>query len=376
MSVNERFERRRRRKRAQQLRTRAVAVGALLVLVVGATYSLGIWPGKRSGGPLQSRYQVSAWTFGSLSSLTHAADARAINEVDLDHWHLHADGRVYPGSFDPSFVEKVHGYHLAVYATVTNMLDDSSGFDQAIAHAILATPRSRLANVERLVALCQTSGYDGIDLDWESLAGSDRARFSAYVNLLARKLHAAGKRLSVAVYAKTSEYPWGREDAPAAEDYAALGRAADALEIMTYDQHGSGTGPGPISSRRWMTQVLDYAESRVAPDKIRLGIPFYGYDWANGSASGLVWSSARSLISEHHSAVHRSGEGEPYFSYLDSSNRRHTVYFQDSASIAAKIDYVLQRKPAIAGIAIWVMGGEDPNFWQDIHDKLTQGLPH
>jgi spore germination protein YaaH len=59
----------------------------------------------------------------------------------------------------------------------------------------------------------------------------------------------------------------------------------------------------------------------------------------------------------------RSPSGEPFFHYTDAAGVVHTVYFQDRKAIAAKFRYARSRRTAIAGIAIWVMGGEDPGFW-------------
>lgn len=314
--------------------------------------------------PPPAHLLVAAWSRGDLTSLRAATRERVLNEVDVDWWHSRADGSLQPESVNPAFVALAHAHHLAVFATITNRPDSNSPFDPKIAEAIIVNSVTRERHAEILVELCRTQGYDGIDLDWESLRAADRTDFTAFVTLLATRLHEAGKRLSIAVYNKTSDNPTGPEaGARAAEDYAALGRVVDEFKIMTFGEHGSFTGPGPLSSPGWMSAVLAYAEAHVKPAKIYLGVPFYGFDWSKGLPRYLLWSDAQALIAAYHPTVQRSSSGEPFFTYTDSAGVVHTVYFQDRKAIAAKFRYARTRSPAIAGIAIWVMGGEDPGFW-------------
>lgn len=307
---------------------------------------------------------VAAWSRGDLTSLRAATKAKVLDEVDTDWWHSRADGSLQPESVDPAFIALAHARHLAVLATITNRPDSNSPFDPKIAEAIIANSVTREHHAEVLVDLCRTQGYDGIDLDWESLRAADRTDFSAFVKLLATRLHEAGKRLSIAVYDKTSDYPTGPEaGARAAEDYALLGRTVDEFKIMTFGEHGSFTGPGPLSSPGWMAAVLAYAEARVDPAKIYLGVPFYGFDWGQGRPRYLLWSDVQALIATYHPTIQRSPSGESVFHYTDAAGVAHTVYSQDRKAIAAKFRFARSRRPAIAGIAIWVMGGEDPGFW-------------
>jgi spore germination protein len=231
-----------------------------------------------------------------------------------------------------------------------------------------AAQRTRFAAV--LADLCAKQRYDGIDIDFESLDRADRYNFSALMAVLAKKLHASGKLLSVAVYDKQTEYPTGPEaDARAAEDYRALGAVVDEFKVLTFGEHGAFTGPGPIASPEWTAKVLAYAATQVDPAKIYLGMPFFGFDWGSGAPRYLTWGAAQKLIAQYKPALKRSASGEPYFRYA-ASGVTHTVYFQDRTAIQRKAEFALAEEPAIAGICIWVMGIEDPGFWPVIGGLL------
>ncbi len=120
-------------------------------------------------------------------------------------------------------------------------------------------------------------GFDGIDMDWESMKAADRGRFTGFIQQLATALHARHKLLSIAVYPKVSEP--GSYDAQQAQDYAKLGAAVDEFKVMTYAFSGGWSKPGPQMPLYWAKQVLAFARSKVAARKVYMGMPFFGFDW-------------------------------------------------------------------------------------------------
>ena len=70
----------------------------------------------------------------------------------------------------------------------------------------------------------------------------------------------------------------------AAYDYAGLAAAADALILMSYDEHTEKGVQGPLASQGWFETFLP-GTSRIFPaDKLIVSIGSYGYDWENGQA--------------------------------------------------------------------------------------------
>ena len=217
---------------------------------------------------------------------------------------------------------------------------------------------------------CSTIGYDGVDLDFESVPAADRDLLSSFVEELAAAVHANGLVLGIAVHPKTSEP--GDWSGARAEDYARLGAAVDEFQVMTYAYSGPWSDPGPIAPPRWASRVLDFAVTQVDPAKIWMGLPFYGADWWPGGGAEITWRQATRRLRVHHRRVARSASLEARFTYRDGRGRRHVVYFQDRAALAAKLDVLTKRHPGIAGVAIWVMGGEDPRFWPHLARRLVR----
>ena len=142
---------------------------------------------------------------------------------------------------------------------------------------MLHSPELMAAQVAAIVALVQQNHYAGIDLDYENLHAADRQAFTTFVTRLAHALHAKGKVLSVAVFAKTTNA--GTDPRNVAQDYAAIGRAADQVRLMGYDYHWGSSAPGPVAPVSWIRAVLRYAKTQIPASKIILGVPLYGYDW-------------------------------------------------------------------------------------------------
>jgi len=325
--------------------------------------------------------RVAAW----LPSSWDGARARASWEANRAHiqelspvWYQLApggDGSILPyaGARDSGLVEEAHAQSTLVIPLINNCYSNA-GFDPAPASAMLHDPARRAAHVNTLVNETLTYNYDGIDVDYESLNGSaDRDAFSLFVEELAAALHAQGKLLSVTVHPKTGEP--GFWDGPQAQDWARIGAAADRFRIMTYGYHWGTSEPGPIAPIWWMEDVIGFAASVVPPNRVYVGIHFYGHDWSGGSSSSLTWESAQALITAHGATPQwktASGWGravsESWFTYTDDAGRAHEVWYADETSISARLRLVQQY--GLGGIAVWRLGGEDPANWSTIEAAL------
>ena len=325
--------------------------------------------------------RVAAW----LPSSWDGARARASWEANRAHiqelspvWYQLApsgDGSILPyaGARDSALMEEARAQSTLLIPLINNCYG-SAGFDPAPVSAMLHDPARRAAHVNALVNETLAYGYDGVDVDYESLNGSaDRDGFSLFIEELAAALHAHSKLLSVAVHPKTGEP--GSWDGPQAQDWARIGAAADRFRVMTYGYHWGTSEPGPIAPLWWMEDVMDFATSIIPPNRVYLGLHFYGHDWTGNSSSSLTWESAQALITAHGATPRwktASGWGravsEPWFTYTDGAGRAHEVWYADQTSVTARLRLVQQY--GLGGIAVWRLGGEDPANWSAIGAAL------
>lgn len=164
--------------------------------------------------------------------------------------------------------------HVALIPSISNYR--AGQWDSALIHQIISDPQTRAAHITTIVDMTKSHQWAGIDIDYESLSAADRSAYSAFIGELGSALRQAGKRLTVTVHAKTSEP--GDWSGARAQDWKALGAAADEVRVMAYDYSTESSAPGPIAPLPWVQSVLRLAVSEIPRDKIILGVPTYGYD--------------------------------------------------------------------------------------------------
>lgn len=322
--------------------------------------------------PKSGRY-VAAW----MPTEWDTDNARASFEANLDYidevspvWYeMRSNGtlRALGGSRDETLIEAAHAAGVLVLPSIIN------GFDPDRTGYTLRNPERRSRLVQRILDEVDEHNYDGVDIDFEAVPSSEREYFSAFIRELAAGLHDRGKILAIAVHARSSDE--GGAAGAQAQDWKAIGQAVDRFRIMTYDYHWRGGGPGPVAPIYWVQEVVKYAKTQVPASKIQVGIPFYGYNWVGGVGYGVTWLEIQELIDIHEPTVNfverdRRGEvAESWFVYYDGDGRNE-IWFSSRRSMEAKLDLVAQHD--LGGIAIWRLGGEDPNYWRAIRERLSR----
>ncbi|MBM2616413.1 hypothetical protein JIG36_12680 [Actinoplanes sp. LDG1-06] len=358
-------------------RRRTVAGLAAALLVLAGS----LVPGRAAADTAPRRIVngwLPYWTMAeSLTSVTGNADLWG----EASPFWYRATGAAtisaQAGAGDPAVVDALRSRGIKVVPTVTEALTAP-----AMA-ALLTAPAQRAAHVTALVDLVTTHGYDGIDLDYETMntagTATDKAAVrSGFVTLLRElkpALAAQGRLLSVTVGPRT------RADDPnwAVFDYAGIGPSADRFRIMTYDYHWRGGSPGAVAPLPWVNTVLTYAVSAVTRDKIEIGLPLYGYDWpadpsqpdGYGTATSRNYQQAEALRLQYGAVRQWSGtDAAPWFTYTDTAGVPHVVWYNDADATTAKMTLV--EKYGVRGLAFWAVGFEDVRQWPVLRSYAVQ----
>lgn len=350
---------------SRTLRQSALSIVLACLIAAGA---IGLETVTRAGATPASQRPLATWlpywdgSAGLDRVLAHASRFRYVSPF----WYQTSGVGTFTvnsGGGNPAWVQKLHAQGIAVVPTVT------SGWGPRDASLIFNSPADRREHVDALVQLVTSHGYDGIDLDYEQMAAttqvavSQRVRtgFNAFVAELCGRLRALHKRCDVTVMAETEDaHSFGGLD-KWVWDYATLGRQASRVRLMVYDQHGPWSAPGPVAAADWTEDVLRYATSAIAPSKVELAVPTYGYDWSNGSAKAVLWDAADRLRRAHHAAVRfDAASQEPTFTYR-AGGVAHTVWFENARSLAVKA--ALAQRFHVGTLGFWYIGHESPADW-------------
>jgi len=350
-------------------------VAVLGVIVIG----LGVWlviqrlkPEISQNGDLEVprvelAHQVGVWLvwwdqdegFETLQD-----NASLITSVKPFWYQVAEDGSIekYSGAEDEEIISFAKEHEIEIVPVISN------NHQPELVEPIISNKELTQTHIQNIVNLVKVKGYDGIEIDYESLKASDRKDFSAFIRSLAEAIHGEGKTLSIAVHAKTEEP--GSWDGPQAQDWKVLGSVCDQVKVMTYDFHWSTSEAGAIAPLSWVERVAKFAVSEIPKEKVYLGVPFYGYDWVGKQAEGPTWEDTQELITRYKATPKRdSASKELYFSYR-KEGEKHIVWFNDAVSVGAKLDLV--KKYQLAGIGIWRIGQEDSEIWQVIEEKFKK----
>lgn len=114
---------------------------------------------------------------------------------------------------------------------VTNIFDE--GFSTEALSGILASSELQERLIGNIMAEVSSRRYYGVNMDIEYIAPADRERYNLFLERLADRLHDEGYIITTAVAPKISADQQGV--LYEAHDYAAQGRIADYVIIMTYE---------------------------------------------------------------------------------------------------------------------------------------------
>jgi hypothetical protein len=197
-----------------------------------------------------------------------------------------------------------------------------------------------------------SENFDGLQIDFELVPARDGANFISFLTELRKGL--GDKLFTLALPARRRALEGD------VFDYVALAPLADRIFVMAYDEHWSGSDPGPIASLDWCRSVAEYALKTIGPDKLIMGLPFYGRSWGSFNPSRAFFHSGIERI-RGENAVDRvkREKGVPTFSYETAITV--TVYYEDIYSLTLKGS--IYRDMGIGAVGFWALGQEDPEIW-------------
>ncbi len=278
-----------------------------------------------------------------------------LTDLSIFSYGFTEDGElVYPALSDLWMLEAARSEGVNAILTLTPM-DEQGMFSNRLIHAVVNDQVAIDALIRNLLYVMEEKGYGGVDVDFEYILAEDRDAFSTFVAELTSVMNEYGYVTSVALAPKTSAGQPGL--LYEGKDYGGLGAAANSVLLMTYEwgyTYGPPMAVAPINKVR---QVVEYAVTEIPVNKINLGIPNYGYDWALPYESGVSKATTIGNVQAVQIAVRYGAVIEfdevaqtPYFRYTDQGIR-HEVWFEDVRSMQAKFNLV--KEFSLRGMGYW-----------------------
>ena len=245
-------------------------------------------------------------------------------------------------------------------------LTENGGFDSALATLVLNNMQVQDSIVNDIISTMEQQGYRVLDVDFEFIPPQDAVPYANFISRLHDTLAPLGIPVIVALAPKTSADQTGL--LYEGHNYALLGRAADAVLLMTYEWGYTYGPPLPVAPLPNVRRVVEYALTEIPAEKILLGIPNYGYDWTLPFIQG---ESRATSISNQYAVTLAADNGvdisfdsaaqAPFFRYQDDMGREHEVWFEDARSIRAKLSLI--SRYGLLGAGYWNLMRPFPQNW-------------
>src|SRR5215469_13045602 len=273
-----------------------------------------------------------------------------------------------------------------IFPMVNNYNPKDGAFEDNVGQ-FLASPDARanfLRQVDRFMAA--NTLYRGLTLDFQALGPQDQPNYNQLIAALYADFHPRNLRLYVNVSVSASK-----------DTLSFIGNNSDGVVLMDYDQHQTGTQPGPIASQDWFENNLRTALSVVPRQKIICSIGNYAYDWSTPlpaapppgaqakknrahmtrrvktppappeqtdlDAVYMTTQEAWQAASDSEAKIDLDDTSlNPHFAYIDEdAHVRHQVWLLDA--VTALNEMRVARALGLQTFALWRLGSEDASVW-------------
>jgi peptidoglycan-N-acetylglucosamine deacetylase len=240
---------------------------------------------------------------------------------------------------------------------------------------------ARFSQIDRFLAA--NPAYRGISLDFEEIPAEAQQGYMALLGAMYADFHASGRNLKL--YVNT---PVGNDDF----DLKYMADHSDGLLLMNYDEHQTGSAPGPVASQDWFVQNLKDVLKVVPKEKAICAIGSYGYDWTTtipppakkgrkpqepkvlGQGQELSTQAAWQEAVDADAEVELDSDSlNAHLAFDDEdAHVRHQIWFLDA--VTAQNEMRAARALGIETFALWRLGQEDNSLW-NIWDRPISSDP-
>jgi spore germination protein YaaH len=367
-------------------------------------------------GPLEFSGWVPDWRLASatLDTTPHLSSLKSVMPFAYE---VNSDGTIR----DISELSKNEwpAFIAAAKAAKSRVIPTIMWGDGQAMHNVLSNATTRVALEDAIANLVKTNNFDGIDIDFEAKQEQTRDYFSLFLKGLYSRM--GNKWVYCAIESRSPlnhRYLPGQTIPPDATDYAndynAINKYCDRVEIMAYDQgtvdqllNGARSAPyAPVADPAWVEALVTLAAQNIAKSKIIIGVATYGYEYTVTPQDGSfkyqrMWAFnpryGTQIASQLGITPTRTSANEMGFIYdpnklnvaapsgADSTQVQQTtqpsttiaqnsgsqvntnapfnyMVWSDASAIADKVS--LARRLGIRGVAVFSMGGaEDQGMW-------------
>ena len=315
------------------------------------------------------------------SLFTHLYYAFAYMDPDSYSITTHPDDT---SGYISTFSDTVRAANPAIKTLLSIGGGDESGSIAASFSDMAASPDGRAAFIESSISFAQSSGFDGLDLDWEY--PSTPTDMSNLALLIQEWSSAAKAQSPPLLFTAAVHYnvTIGYDKVPPTYPAATMASYLDWVTLMAYDLHENDenlTGEHTALYDNTVEQratanygVQQWLSAQFPASSALLGLAAYGHSWfledptvngvgapVSGYNSDLDFSVIQTAVSAWNGECAVDDTTVSAYCYWTPGPGQKTIWagFDDPTTIAAKVEYLQQE--GLRGYAFWSMDGDTNN---------------
>jgi spore germination protein YaaH len=317
------------------------------------------WIRKKHASAVRMQRIVMGWnSFGSTETYKKQIRLAVPVNVVSPRWFTLADNEEKLTSIvDPDYIQWAHERGLKIWPLLANR------FDATLTDAVIGNTGARQKLVQTLTAELQRYKLDGINVDFENVNMENKADLVTFVKELKKALHPYGIKVMVDVSRHSPDLNYS-----GSYDRAGLGKSADFVVLMGYDEHWGGSPiPGSVSSFPWIQEGIEKLLEEVPSHKVILGVPFYTREWVTDHNTNQTTSIDRSmyqvmeLIAQKEHTVQWDASARQNVMEFNEKDGIHKIWMEDDSSFAWRAELISTYR--LQGMAAWALGHETPDAW-------------
>lgn len=215
------------------------------------------------------------------------------------------------------------------------------------------TPEKIASLAGEICDMAQQFGFDGVDVDWEYPRTNDgsKAQYEALIDLLHRQLKPKGMLLTAAVFGGVNAENEPVRSVCEAQDRPSFDKL-DWLNLMAYDCDGP-----KHSTLSFAENCVKYwVETRgFAPEKLHLGLPFYG----RGNGAGAAYDK---LLAADPDALQKD------MVVLDGKE----IWYNGRDTLRRKV--ALAKRCGMGGVMVWEISEDSGEHEKSLLTVLGQAI--
>lgn len=294
--------------------------------------------------------------------------------LSIFSYGIRPDGSIFPPTGGDEELIAIAREYGTVPLLVLTSLTENGTFSSGLARDVIADPALSERVIDDIARILPEKGYGGVDVDFEYVPGENAGDYADFVRRINERLNGSDPNGTYTVFVSLAPKYRANQGGLlyGGHDYGGLGAAADGTLLMTYEWGYTYGPPLAVSPINEVRRVVDYAVTEIPREKLLLGVPNYGYDWAlpyvrgetKAESLGNMTAVARAL--ENGAAIQYDEAAQaPFYTYLAATDSEdaaeHIVWFENARSADAMLRLV--NEYGMRGIGVWNIMRYFPALW-------------